>query len=242
MATRQEHIYNQFVQWKFDETESKILSEKIYDIGEQIGFIGTNISKDESKNKQRSHKYDSWIAREARKNPKILDNVQNIRLIIDWIVSEKVDIFSFNFEAAFLAQENWHKQLSEKLKVSKINIPELNEERIVFRFSDGLHFLYILDIPDLKHEGKVMGNCVGNGLYAQKIRNNSSVILSLRDKNNEPHVTIEIDRTSSRLVQQYGKGNKEPVSKYIKFLDEMALYLSDYKGIKNKETLKFLNS
>ena len=242
--TRQEHIYNQFIQWKFDPIQATSLSNKVYEIGEQIGFVGINTSTDQDKNKKRHHKYDSWIAREGRKNEELLNmgDVRYFKFIIDWVVACKIDLFAYDFNQALAAQQLWHDELAEKLKLNKITIPDLDEERVAFRFSDGLHFLYILDAKDLKYEGKMMGNCVGGNNYKQKIKNGMSLVLSVRDKDNKPHVTIEIDRQSCRLVQQYGKGNNDPVEKYVKLLDEMAFYLSDYKGLKKKETLKFLNS
>ena len=239
-GSRQEHIYNQFIQWKFDPIQATMLSDKVYFIGEQIGFIGINTSNNKDKNKKRRHKYDPWIAREARKDQEILNDIKSLKLIIDWVVACKIDLFSFTFTESMTAQKLWHDELAEKLKLNKITIPDLDEERVAFRFSDGMHFLYILDTKDLKYEGKMMGNCVGGSNYKQKIKNGLSLVLSIRDKNNKPHVTIEIDRQSCRLVQQHG--NEDPIEKYVKLLDEMAFYLSDFDGLKKKETLKFLNS
>ena len=75
----------------------------------------------------------------------------------------------------------------------------------------------------------------------QTLKNKQSLILSVRDQNNDPHVTIEIDVQSSQVIQQYGKGNKEPVLKYQKMLKEFVLYASNFKDIESPETLKFLN-
>ncbi len=86
-----------------------------------------------------------------------------------------------------------------------------------------------------------MGHCVGGKNYKSKIKNKQSLILSIRDKNNTPHVTIEVDVKSRSVVQKFGKGNKPPIEKYMKMYCEYALYASDFKEIKNKEVLKSLN-
>ena len=56
-----------------------------------------------------------------------------------------------------------------------------------------------------------------------------------------PHVTIEVDVESRRVRQKFGKGNKAPVQKYLDMYGEYALFATDFKGIQNKEVLKFLN-
>ena len=125
--------------------------------------------------------------------------------------------------------------------IEDIKIPEIDHSRIVFRFSDKRHFLYLLSSDELKFEGKIMGHCVGAQHYRAKVKSKTSMIISLRDEGNEPHVTMEIDIPSSQVVQQYGKGNKEPIKKYQKLLKEFVLYASNFKGLENPETLKFLN-
>ena len=44
----------------------------------------------------------------------------------------------------------------ELYEIEKINIPNVDEDRIVFRFSDKKHFLYLLTPDELKYEGKSM--------------------------------------------------------------------------------------
>ena len=228
------------VDYPSEEKVEKIIKQ-IYDIGESLGYIGTNISKNESKNSQRKHKYDVWIAKEIKKDDSILNRMVDLRLIIDWACETKTDLFSFTFNEAFIEQGNWHLQMLSVYDIEKLNIPEISEDRVVFRFSDKKHFMYLLNSEELKYEGKIMGHCVGGNNYKQKLKNNLSLILSIRDNKNEPHVTIEIDIPSKMVTQQYGKGNSEPVKKYRNLIKEFLLYSSNFTSLENKEVLKFLN-
>lgn len=248
LTKREEYIKTFFIPIKkkngiiyMSDSEAENIVKKISNIGQNIGFIGQNTSQDLDKIEKRKHKYDVWIAKEARKDLSILDRIIDIRLIIDWATDTKVDLFSHNFKEAIEEQNKWHQQMLIQYEIDDIKIPEIDQERIIFRFGDKNHFLYCLNSNDLKYEGQTMGHCVGGANYKTKVKNKLSLILSLRDKKNEPHVTIEIDVKSSQVVQQYGKGNKEPILKYKKLLKEFALYASNFKGIENPETLKFLN-
>jgi hypothetical protein len=248
LTKREEYIKTFFIPLQkkegvfyMSDSEAEKIVQQISKIGNNIGFIGQNISQDSSKTEKRKHKYDVWIAKEAKKDLNILDRALDLRLIIDWATDTKADLFAYDFQEASTEQAKWHQEMLNQYDIDEIKIPELDHNRIVFRFSDKKHFLYLLIPEELKFEGQVMGHCVGGQNYKTKVKGKISMIISLRDQENEPHVTIEIDIPSSQVVQQYGKGNKEPVKKYQKLLKEFVLYASNFKGIENPETLKFLN-
>ena len=223
------------------EGEVEDIVKKISQVGESLGYVGTNLSKDDLKNNQRKHKYDVWIAKEAKKNISILDRIVDLRLIVDWAIETKIDLFAFTFQEAFESQAFWHLEMISRYEIEKINIPNIDEERIVFRFSDKKHFLYLLNAEELKYEGKVMGHCVGGNNYKQKIKNGLSIILSIRDGKNDPHVTIEIDVPSRMVIQQQGRANQEPIIKYKNFIKEFLLFSTDFGNLDKKEIIKFLN-
>ena len=223
------------------EGEVEDIIRKISQVGESLGYVGTNVSKDDLKNNQRKHKYDVWIAKEAKKNISILDRIVDLRLIVDWAIETKIDLFAFTFQEAFESQAFWHLEMISRYEIEKINIPNIDEERIVFRFSDKKHFLYLLNAEELKYEGKVMGHCVGGNNYKQKIKNGLSIILSIRDGKNDPHVTIEIDVPSRMVIQQQGRANQEPIKKYKNFIKEFLLFSTDFGNLDKKEIIKFLN-
>lgn len=223
------------------EIDAEKIVKKISNIGNSLGFVGQNVSQDNNKNEKRKHKYDVWIAKEAKKDLDILNRTIDLRLIIDWATDTKADLFAYDFSEAFKEQTSWHQQMLNSLDIEDLSIPDLNPNRVIFRFSDKKHFLYLLSADELKYEGQSMGHCVGGSNYKSKVKNKISLIVSLRDESNKPHVTIEIDIKSSQVVQQYGKGNKEPIQKYQKLLKEFVLYASNFKEIENPEVLKFLN-
>jgi len=221
--------------------EANVVLSVIDEIADSVGFIGENLSLNDEINQQRKHKYDVWIAKEVKKNREVLEKQSEIRLIIDWAIHDKADLFSYDFERAIAAQEEWHQRELERLSIRQITNTNVDNDRVVFRFSDQEHFLYLLKDSELDFEGMSMGHCVSGEHYKSKVNKELSLILSLRDSNNLPHVTIEIDVKSGRVIQQYGKGNKEPVAKYIRLIKEFVLYSANFPELEDKEVLKFLN-
>lgn len=240
LTSREEYIKNSFFK-DLKEQEAIALVKKISALGDSIGYIGGNLNQDEEKREKRKHKYDVWISKEVKKDYSILDKSLELRLIVDWAVDTNADIFKYDFNGAFEAQDEWHDEMMRKHQIEKMNIPNIDENRVIFRFSDKEHFLYLLKPEELTLEGSIMGHCVGGKNYKSKVKNKQSLILSIRDKNNMPHVTIEVDVNSRTVLQKYGKGNKAPVSKYLRMYSEYALFATDFKDLENKEVLRFLN-
>jgi hypothetical protein len=84
------------------------------------------------------------------------------------------------------------------------------------RLTTQLHF---------EREGILMHHCVGRAGYYERSKNGECTIYSLRDANNEPHVTIEANGDS--LYQCKGHSDQRPESSYQpyikKFIDDMRL-------------------
>lgn len=66
-----------------------------------------------------------------------------------------------------------------------------NMGQVVHRWPDGWTVQRLLDDKHLKEEGDAMGHCVGG--YGNRVRHGDSLIYSVRDHNNEPHVTMEVE-------------------------------------------------
>jgi hypothetical protein len=178
---------------------------QILDISESIG----------------TSKYNVWLSKESKKNPDIL-NLEKIRYVVDWAQIEKPDILSLDFESAFNKSEVWHKELKQNFKnISKQNF---SESRIVYKCSDKEHFFIKLKPDELALEGELMGNCVGGFSYINRLKKREIIILSLRDKDNLPHVTIEICNKTGREIQTRGKCNEVPKKKYMNLIAEFALF------------------
>jgi hypothetical protein len=184
-----------------------------------------------------THKYDVWIAKEAKKDEDILLRNTDLYLIVDWASSTSANIFIMNFEEAIEAQKDWHKKMISVAEHNLIDIPEADQDRVIYITKDNKYFLYILSDKDLKYEGMTMNHCASGESYQKKVKNGKSIMLSLRDLNNKPHVTLEIAISknkagaySGRVVQQYGNSNQVPSDKYRKALLECVVFMSDAGG------------
>jgi len=229
------------------EDKVDVLVKKISDMGERFGFVGNEVSQSREKNEKRKHKYDVWIAKEIKKDINrnapldLINRFTDFQGIFDWVSEKQEDLFSYNFESAYKLQEEWHNMMFSELEIENIEIPEVDNERIIFRCSDGEHFFYLLNDKELDYEGDFMGHCVGGKNYKNKVRNNEALIVSIRDHENKPHVTIEVNTSSANVIQEYGKKNNSVNQKYGKLINEFALFASEFDGLEKREALKFLN-
>lgn len=179
-------------------------------------------------------KYAIWMAKEAKKDVTILD-YPRLRYILDWALGAKPkpDILSFDFKSAYKASQDFHNTLKQENLNSKDSEERIDKRRILFRCSDGNHFFYSLKYNELKREGELMGNCVGDESYVNRLRKGQIMIVSLRDKSNFPHVTCEINTRTGVTLQIEGKKRKvknietkQPLDKYQNFICEFALWSS----------------
>lgn len=200
--------------------------------------------------KLNTNKYSVWIAKEVKKDEGILDKYSDISDIVDWAKSTKTDILKHDFESAKLTQEDWHKQKCEFPKIKqKMESEEIDKDRVVFVTSKGDHFFYILSADDLKYESDHMLHCIGwansDQSYKDKIKHGKSVILSLRNEDNVPCLTIEIDESSGRSLQVRGRKNADlsDLSNSIKrSLSEFVLFAGDFKETSSGKILDIINS
>lgn len=213
-----------------DEGAAEVLVKRISSIGDRFGFVG-NQGNDE----RRKHKYDVWIAAQVRRElllsppPKlgILDREGDLFMILDWAIETRPNLTAIDFDDAFKQQKDWLDGLKRQ---GVVRPAPLDNERIIYRCTSG-RFLYLLKAEELEYEGARMGNCVGGGNFQNKVKNRRSLIISLRDQQNSPHVTIEVaimkdgaGRMVGTVVQQYGKGNTDPIEDYHLDLKEFALF------------------
>lgn len=184
-----------------------------------------------------THKYDVWIGKEVKKTNSIINRAVDIQFIIDWAKKEKPNITEISFEEASALAHEWHNQL--KFNESLINKFNLDEERIIFRCKDKKHFFLLLTPEELDYEGNAMRHCVGS--YKQKVISGNCLIVSLRDKNNEPHATIEIDTKTMSVVQIRGVANSILADKYNKMIIDFALHSVGYENKIDKDLMELIN-
>ena len=110
------------------------------------------------------------------------------------------------------------KLMGQGLKYSK--------EKHVLEFQDGYYWTEINDEENRGIEGIKMQHC-GAAV---------DVMYSLRDKNDQPHVTLEVSRNKNSILQIKGKQNKLPEKKYQEYVIS---FVKKMKIIEIKEPLVF---
>jgi hypothetical protein len=96
--------------------------------------------------------------------------------------------------------EDWHASLTKlrsKSKDAQDGVCKIAE------LSDGSFFAELTTAQALRNEGAEMGHCVGG--YWNRVKSGDTKIVSLRDGDGHPHVTIELSRPSEVQVEGHGK-------------------------------------
>lgn len=155
-----------------------------------------------------------WLWREAKKNrfddtPRGVDSLSHMA---DWFESNSptrrgVDIMQLTWDDVTAKVAEWDEELQGK----DADLEKAGGE-IVHDFGDGWTIRKLTTAEEAKVEGDAMGHCVGG--YGSAIESNRTSIFSLRDPQNQPHVTIELDPWGGNIVQIQGKGNKTPIPEY----------------------------
>ena len=107
-----------------------------------------------------------------------------------------------------------------------IDTPE--DHVLVKDYGDGNKWVKLTTGECLNYEGAQMGHCVAD--YAHDVESGYVDIISLRDKNNKPHVTIERAKESGVVSQMKGKENKAPVQKYMPYVIDMLTDIYNERG------------
>jgi hypothetical protein len=151
----------------------------------------------------------------------VLDYIENL-------VAQKPDVKlnSVGFDVAEARSIKWHADLAKKV----VTIKDEDGASVVTTYPDGYTWRYVVGKLALNREGDLMGHCVGS-YHSVAIRGGVS-IFSLRDGDNEPHVTIEVVRASNSIQQIKGKANQEVLPKYLP-------YVLDFLKSRNWDYVRF---
>lgn len=142
--------------------------------------------------------------------------------IVDWMKSNDASrhrkrLLRISVPDAYRLSILWTKKLHKKFKKLKKVENELKEVESILKLEDGYFFVKLKTEYSFLEEGDKMHHCVAD--YYER----DCEIYSLRDKDNNPHCTIEI--SDNICTQIKGRGNKEVVPKYhkkiINFLNSM---------------------
>jgi len=118
-----------------------------------------------------------------------------------------VDVMQFGAPELVSHVAEWREEQESK------NRQHLGE--IVHQFPDGWTVRQLNTRAEMKDEGDMMGHCVGG--YGNEAENGSSVFLSLRDRKNHPHATLQMtpdgfacDSCGQEYQHSYRYRNGEP--------------------------------
>lgn len=100
---------------------------------------------------------------------------------------------------------DWDKMLAETQRIADTN---KGIKTVAKTYDDG-HSWVELDQNGLEGEGKAMGHCVGG--YCSSVEGGDTRIMSLRDKDGQPHVTVELGRPRG---QGWGERSQPPADQY----------------------------
>jgi hypothetical protein len=164
---------------------------------------------------------------------------ENIQEIYDWALRSepRPDISSYTPEQAKEASDEWHRAMAGEGegKVYEPTKPELIMYGPEWKNPEwqGWTVQKVMSKNDLQTEGSedMMDHCVGT--YCNDVEVGTSVIYSLRDPKNLPHITMEIDDFGN-IKQIQGKSNHEPKPEYKEMIKEWISTSGEDAGIETE--------
>lgn len=185
------------------------------------GILSTTGNDDKSVTKDRVEKFiktgiDDKLIEKIKKEWSDLDGLvesfteainDDVNSVLDWLKNplrdEKVNLTTLSFEDAIKKSEVWHNSLKATGKITD------ESGKILIEFDDGSYWID-LQTTYSKEESEAMGHC-GN-------TNDGSTLLSYRDRNKSPHITVAYDDNDGAIYQMKGRQNKKPVEKYFPYI------------------------
>lgn len=140
---------------------------------------------------------------------------------------------------AIQQQTEYHAKLAAKMdKQSSIIEDGMTP---ILTFPNGYFWAKLTGRDSLDREGDIMGHCVGS--YYDDVKAGHKTVYSLRDPDNGPHITVEVEGDKIRQIK--GKANKEVVARYRDYIPPFlgsrpfdSIYL-DECGIPKKKIVKY---
>ena len=156
-----------------------------------------------------------WIASVLENDSKV--DLRELPSLLDFIKNQKPDLSKMTWKEALKQSELWHKQFDNQSE-NQFPSEELDKNSIVFRCSDGYYWVKLTTSRALKTEGFKMKHCVGG--YWDQVKSGQSVIFSLRDSADKPHVTMELNPKNKQIVQIMGFEDSKPIESLHKYISE----------------------
>ncbi len=168
-----------------------------------------------------------WESLEYLVNP-IIDYLRHLR-------QQNKKFERMSVDEADKQQKEWHESL---INQSNSNLEE-DGISTVMTFPDGYQWVSVFGENSLTREGEIMKHCVGS--YYEEVKNEGTQIFSLRDPDNDPHVTIEYQSDANGIAQIKGSSNKQVSEKYRKYCIDF-ICRKQYDYIKDLDKLDLTDS
>ena len=152
-----------------------------------------------------------WIDKRITKE--LAKNISECEHIIDYLISGEAPkrLERATYKQIKANTDKWNRSLIKK--GNNISEEEDVDYKTILDFEDGFKFVKLISQNAYQREGNLMRHCVAS-YYGRDVD-----IYSLRDKNNQPHCTIEKDN------QIKGKGNGDISPRYIKYVVDFLEHL-----------------
>jgi len=147
------------------------------------------------------------------------------------IIKQSFEIMSAKTEQ-WVATINRKAAKKEKQRLKDTGVSEEEGVNIVMKWADGWFIVQLMTAETCSREGALTGHCVAS--YGQRAESGEIELYSLRDPDNQPHVTMEV--RDNELHQIKGRHNKPPGPDHIPFIKDFVLARNfdvrgDYKNI-----------
>jgi hypothetical protein len=146
-----------------------------------------------------------------------------VRHILDYLNANPTVDRLGDMDQAKAAAKNWIREMVAKGSQQS----EEGGIEIVHVFTDGYFWVKVFGKEALEREGAKMGHCVGS--YCAQVSKGDKKIYSLRSRNNDPHITIEVT-PKNEVIQAKGHSNRAPQAKYLPKLLEFFSIEKMYAG------------
>ena len=170
-----------------------------------------------------------WLQDKYKKEPIFtipLHYLNKLSHIIDYLNTRTDNVSNMSVTEVFKQVEDWDKKLKKQKESTD------GKTKVIHEYSDGYKWVQLLDERSLKYEGSKMNHCVGG--YWNAVKSGKTVIYSLRDAKNIPHVTVEYEPKKNIIQQVRGKGNTKLTLKY----DKMFLHFANTYFKLNKSSVE----
>ena len=122
-------------------------------------------------------------------------------------------LYKLTISQALQASALWHDDISSRAERIRADQSSFGGDpdavQVLVDGEQGWRWVRVTSPEGLDYEGNAMGHCVGRGGY-----DTGATIISLRDKHNMPHCTIEWDEENGIVKQVQGRANRSIAEKY----------------------------